>query len=76
MVTVPPNPLIARITDRMPAILRQEDWSVWLGEDDASLKDVKALLKTFDDEENWEMAEQVTAKSAKSAKPKAQGDLF
>jgi hypothetical protein len=76
MVTAPPNPLIARITDRMPAILRQEDWSVWLGEDDASLKDVKALLRTFNDEGNWEMTEQERTKSSKAAKPKAQGDLF
>ena len=76
MVTVPPNPLIARITDRMPAILRQEDWSVWLGEDDAPLKDVKALLRTFDDEGAWEMAEQAPSKSSKPAKPKPQGDLF
>ena len=76
MVTVPPNALIGRITDRMPAILRQEDWAVWLGEDDASLKDVKALLKTFDDEGNWEMTKQASSKSAKAAKTKAQGDLF
>jgi putative SOS response-associated peptidase YedK len=76
MVTVPPNPLIARITDRMPAILRQEDWGVWLGEVDAPLRDVKALLRTFDDEGAWEMAEQAPAKSAKSAKPKPQGELF
>ena len=76
MVTVPPNPLIARITDRMPAILRQDDWGVWLGEVDAPLKDVKALLRTFDDEGAWEMAEQAPAKSAKTAKPKPQGELF
>lgn len=76
MVTVPPNPLIARITDRMPAILRQEDWGVWLGEVDAPMKDVKALLRTFDDEGNWAMAEQAPAKSAKSPKPKSQGELF
>jgi len=74
MVTTPPNPLIARITDRMPAILRQEDWAVWLGETDASLKDVKALLKTFDDEGAWEMSEQQAAKKAAKAKP--QMDLF
>jgi putative SOS response-associated peptidase YedK len=76
MVTVPPNELIGRITDRMPAILRQEVWGTWLGEDDASLKDVKALLKTFDDEGNWEMAQQVAPSKAKAAKSKAQGDLF
>ncbi|MFZ4686815.1 MAG: SOS response-associated peptidase [Hyphomonadaceae bacterium] len=76
MVTVPPNPLIARITDRMPAILRQKDWAAWLGEQDAALQDVKSLLRTFDDEGNWEMAEQAPAKSSKAATPKAQGELF
>jgi len=76
MVTVPPNDLIGRITDRMPAILRQEDWAVWLGEDDASLADVKALLKTFDDDGAWEMTEQASSKASKPAKSKSQGDLF
>lgn len=76
MATVPSNPLIARITDRMPAILQQQDWSIWLGETDASLSDVKALLKTFDDEGAWEMSEQASSKAAKSAKPKPQLDLF
>lgn len=76
MVTVPPNDLIGRITDRMPAILRQGDWGAWLGEDDASPRDAKALLRTFDDEGNWEMSEQVAPSRAKAAKPKAQGDLF
>lgn len=74
MVTVPPSELIARITDRMPAILRQEDWPTWLGETDASTADVKALLKTFDDEGAWEMSEQTSSKAAKKAKP--QMDLF
>jgi putative SOS response-associated peptidase YedK len=75
-LTVPANPLVAKITDRMPAILRAEDWPTWLGETDASLKDVKALLRTFDDAGNWKMAEQEPAKSSKSAKPKPQMDLF
>lgn len=75
MVTVPPNPLIARVTDRMPAILREEDWAAWLGETDASLDDLKGLLATFDDQGDWEMSEQVS-KSAKAAKPKPQTDLF
>lgn len=74
MITVPPNPLIAGITDRMPAILRQEDWATWLGEADAPLSGVKALLKTFDDEGVWEMSEQQPA--TKAAKPKPQMDLF
>lgn len=76
MVTVPPNDLIGRITDRMPAILRQQDWPVWLGEDDASLADVKSLLGTFDDDGAWEMAEQAPSKASKPAKSKSQGDLF
>ena len=76
MVTVPPNPLIARITDRMPAILREKDWATWLGEHDTALQDVKSLLRTFDDEGNWEMDEQAPARSSKAATPKAQGELF
>lgn len=76
MATVPPNPLIAAITDRMPAVLPQEDWAGWLGETDASLKDVKALLRTFDDEGAWEMSEQAPSKSTKARKPSSQGDLF
>lgn len=75
-LTVPANPLVAKITDRMPAILREEDWPVWLGETDAPLKDIKALLRTFDDAGNWNMAEQAPTKSSKSAKPKPQMDLF
>lgn len=58
--------------DRMPAILREEDWAAWLGETDASLKDIKALLRTFDDAGNWNMTEQAPSKP----KPKPQMDLF
>jgi len=76
MVTVPPNDLIGRITDRMPAILRQEDWPAWLGEHDASPVEAKSLLKTFDDQGAWEMAEQAPSKSAKQQTSKPQGDLF
>jgi putative SOS response-associated peptidase YedK len=74
--TVPANPLVSKITDRMPAILNREDWPVWLGEVDAPLKDVKALLRTFDDAGNWEMAEQAPPKAAKAPKTKPQMDLF
>ena len=59
-VTVSANELVSRITDRMPAILREDDWSVWLGEEDKPLRDVKALLRTFDDNGNWQLAEQET----------------
>ncbi len=46
MVTVPPNDLIATITDRMPALLAAADWPMWLGEVTATPDEVKALLKT------------------------------
>lgn len=75
MVTVPPNALIGRVTDRMPAILQQADWPVWLGETDASLAEAKTLLRTFDDGGNWEMAEQVPSTKAKRKAP-PQGNLF
>lgn len=75
LLTVPANPLVSKITDRMPAILRPEDWAVWLGEEDASLKDIKVLLRTFDDEGGWEMIEQAPSKSVKPKKT-AQPDLF
>ncbi len=76
-VTTLANALISKITDRMPAILRQEDWPVWLGEKDATFAEVKALLRTFDDEGKWELREQSAAKAAKpSSPPKTQMDLF
>lgn len=73
MVTTPPNPLIARVTDRMPAILRADDWPVWLGETGAPLDRVQAVLKTYDDAGAWEIAPQ--APIAKAPKP-VQGDLL
>jgi putative SOS response-associated peptidase YedK len=76
-VTVPANPLIARITDRMPAILQQEEWPVWLGEIEAPYAEIKGLLRTFEDAGNWEMREQ-NATAPKPSPPKAnpQMDLF
>jgi putative SOS response-associated peptidase YedK len=48
MVTVPPNPLVATITDRMPALLADEDWAKWLGEVPASVEELKAMLRPSD----------------------------
>jgi putative SOS response-associated peptidase YedK len=56
MVTTPPNSLIAGVTDRMPAILRPDDWPLWLGETDAPLAQVKSVLQTYNGD--WDMAEQ------------------
>lgn len=48
MVTVPPNQLIATITDRMPALIDPADWPLWLGEVPASPDAIKALLRPSD----------------------------
>lgn len=67
MITVPPNSLIGRITDRMPAILRPADIEPWLK---ATPQEAKALLRTYDDGGAWEMVRQ-------GKPPKApQDDLF
>lgn len=56
LVTVPANQLIARLpADRMPAVLDDKDWPVWLGETEASAADVKATLKTAEGLD-WTMA--------------------
>jgi putative SOS response-associated peptidase YedK len=78
MLTVAANPLLARAEDRMPAVLDQSDWPMWLGEVDAPFREIKALLRTFEDQGNWEMLEQDKLKSAKppAPKPPPQLDLF
>jgi putative SOS response-associated peptidase YedK len=48
MVTTPPNALIATITDRMPAVLDDADWAKWLGEEPATLEELKAMLRPSD----------------------------
>ena len=61
MVTVPANDLIRRAIKpgeddpRMPAILEDEDWPVWLGEEDPALADAKAVLNTMEGV-NWTAA--------------------
>jgi putative SOS response-associated peptidase YedK len=77
MVTTPPNALIARITDRMPAILPREVWPTWLGETEPSLRDVKMCSQTFEEGGTWAMAPQQPSKTLRRPKPPgAQGSLF
>ena len=73
-VTTPANSLIAPVTDRMPAILRPQDWPAWLGETDASLAEIKGLLSTRDDGGAWTIAPQEPKKA--SARSDTQPDLF
>ena len=64
MVTVPPSELVKSIpADRMPAILDDQDWAIWLGEKDAAADQVKGVLKTMENV-RW-----TTAPEAKRAKP-------
>ena len=61
MVTVPANDLIRRTVKtqedgpRMPAILVDDGWSTWLGEDNATPASAKAVLKTMEGV-NWQAA--------------------
>ena len=69
MVTVAANQLLARLpTDRMPAVLAPQDWAKWLGEEPASLDEVKACLKTVEDL-RWTMAKEERAGTARRGKP-------
>jgi putative SOS response-associated peptidase YedK len=71
MATVPANKLIEPLTDRMPAVIQPEDWGKWLGEEPATLAELKAMLQTF--EGDWEIAPQ--DKPAKTAQPQAQPEV-
>ncbi|MDZ4776924.1 MAG: SOS response-associated peptidase family protein [Alphaproteobacteria bacterium] len=67
-VTTTANALIAPVTDRMPAILPRDVWQLWLGETEASQADIKAVLRTFDDNGAWSIAPQEATPKGKSSK--------
>jgi putative SOS response-associated peptidase YedK len=68
MVTVAANKLIATLpTDRMPAILANEDWATWLGET-GSPADAKACLRTVEGM-RWTMTKEERAATAKRREP-------
>lgn len=72
MVTVPPNALIGTITDRMPALVADDDWARWLGEAPATVAELKAILRPSDLPMDMEKA----GKPAPPPKPNRQPDLF
>jgi putative SOS response-associated peptidase YedK len=74
MVTTAANALIGTITDRMPAVIAPEHWGRWLGEEPASVDELKAILKPF--EGDWDMEAAARAKSPSPKKPSAQQELF
>lgn len=72
MVTVPANDLIRRSIKseeddpRMPAILEDDAWATWLGEDNAAPAAAKAVLKTMEGV-NWTTAPEPKKPKAKNA---------
>jgi putative SOS response-associated peptidase YedK len=47
IITTTPNELCAEIHNRMPVILKPEAWPAWLGEEPATVPDLKALLAPY-----------------------------
>jgi len=76
MVTVPPNGLIATITDRMPALVEREDWPKWLGEVPASPEELKSLLRPSTRDLKMQAAATKSPPPAKPKRDNAQADLF
>lgn len=72
MVTVPANDLIRRTIKsreedpRMPAILEDDAWATWLGENDATPEAAEAVLKTMQGV-NWQAAPE--PRTPRSRKP-------
>ncbi|MDP3737508.1 MAG: hypothetical protein Q8R02_08960 [Hyphomonadaceae bacterium] len=85
-VTTPPNDLLAKITDRMLLLLKEEDLDLWLGALRAPLEDVKELIRTYEfNPDEWDVSvEDPNKKSPRPRKPRSedksrpdpQGDLF
>jgi putative SOS response-associated peptidase YedK len=74
MVTTAANTLIGSITDRMPAVIAPHHWPKWLGEERASVDELKAILQPF--EGDWDMEAAIRMKSPAPKKPNAQQELF
>lgn len=51
LITTEPNALVAKVHDRMPAILRSEDYEGWLDNTKYSLKALRAMLAPYPAEE-------------------------
>jgi putative SOS response-associated peptidase YedK len=44
IVTCPPNSLCTGLHDRMPVVLAPESWPLWLGQEPADPRELKAML--------------------------------
>lgn len=47
IITTQPNELCAESHNRMPAVLKPEMWPAWLGEQPATVQDLKAMLALY-----------------------------
>jgi len=47
IVTTKPNELCAELHNRMPAVLKPDMWPAWLGEQPATVRDLKAMLAPY-----------------------------
>jgi putative SOS response-associated peptidase YedK len=61
VITTEANEFMKPLHTRMPVILPENEWPMWLGEDPASPSDVKALLRPYplDDMEAWPVSQRV-----------------
>jgi len=61
IATTKPNALCAELHNRMPVVLQPEVWPIWLGEEPADSKDLKALLAPYpgDDMVCWRVSPRV-----------------
>ena len=67
MVTVPPNDLIGTITDRMPALIADTDWPKWLGEEPATVAELKAMLRPSNRALDMRVAQKPASKPKKGS---------
>jgi putative SOS response-associated peptidase YedK len=44
IITTEPNELCAELHNGMPAVLKPEVWRAWLGEEPATVRDLKVML--------------------------------
>lgn len=67
--TISPNELVAKIHDRMPAILRPQDEELWLDASQTNMKTVHKLLITYPaaEMEGWEVSPAVNTPKNNSA---------
>jgi putative SOS response-associated peptidase YedK len=63
IVTTKRNELCAELHNRMPAVLKPEVWPLWLGEQPATIPDLKALLAPYPSEGMicWPVSQRVGA---------------